>query len=392
MASSRLSAAWSPRTRAASLLRSTLPSAVVPGNAASIAATASPSYSRCTTASASCTGTPSSTKKRAVVDFPMPSEPVRPRMNMPPRLTNSSPEWYPLFGRKTPSREQPEPRDGSCREPSRLPEMPQQRQQRKSQNDEVIALDALEQLDAALLELIRPHTRGDRGSRSIEIVFEKTVGKRAHGEPRRFAMLEQDRALPHESNRGVKLMRPAAQRLELLARGGPVSRLGESALAQCQRLVGAEYHSTGQTSGNRGCLLARQQRGDFAGIAGRPALLDRALVDVRRMDLDRNSRRAQDSTSDGALRRQHERLIGEPERHHSRQRLAAAFGEKAHHRRGGLLDRSSRHVDARPIVPGAQLAGERHFLGHRLAVDVLIVVVMGLETEQPVLANLHDPL
>jgi len=82
--------------------------------------------------------------------------------------------------------------------------MPQQRQQRKSQNDEVIALDALEQLDAALLELIRPHTRGDRGSRSIEIVFEKTVGKRAHGEPRRFAMLEQDRALPHESNRGVK--------------------------------------------------------------------------------------------------------------------------------------------------------------------------------------------
>ena len=38
------------------------------------------------------------------------------------------------------------------------------------------------------------------------------------------------------------------------------------------------------------------------------------------------------------------------------------------------------------------LPGERHFLGHRLAVDVLIVVMVGLETEQPVLANLHDPL
>src|SRR5581483_703290 len=82
MASSRLSAASSPSTRAPSFVRSTLPSTVVPGKAASMAGAASPSYRRCTTASASCTGTPASAKNRAVVDLPMPSEPVSPRMNM----------------------------------------------------------------------------------------------------------------------------------------------------------------------------------------------------------------------------------------------------------------------------------------------------------------------
>ena len=59
--------------------------------------------------------------------------------------------------------------------PSRLPEMLQQRQERQSQNDEMIAFDALEQLDAGLLQLIAPHARGDRRSRGIEIVFKKAV-------------------------------------------------------------------------------------------------------------------------------------------------------------------------------------------------------------------------
>ena len=64
-------------------------------------------------------------------------------------------------------------------------------QRRKSQICEVIALHPLEQLDAALLELIRS-TLAVTAAPSIEILFEKTVGKRAHGELRRFAMLKQD--------------------------------------------------------------------------------------------------------------------------------------------------------------------------------------------------------
>src|SRR5215472_4517496 len=50
------------------------------------------------------------------------------------------------------------------------------------------------------------------------------------------------------------------------------------------------------------------------------------------------------------------------QRHRSSDRLATALGEKAHNRRGGLLDRAPRDVDARPIVPRAELARERHLL------------------------------
>src|SRR5262249_23055413 len=71
---------------------------------------------------------------------------------------------------------------------------------------------------------------------------------------------------------------------------------------------------------------------------------------------------------------------------------ARARGKKAHNRRGGLLDRTPRDVDARPIVPRAQLARERDLLGDRLAVDILIPVVMRPEPEQAILSDLYDPL
>ena len=169
-------------------------------------------------------------------------------------------------------------------------------------------------------------------------------------------MLEQDHALAHQGDRGVKLMGLPAQQLELLARGRAVGGLGKSPFTERERLVGTEHDPAGQTSGNRMCFFTREQCGDLAGIARRTPLLDRTLVDVRGTNFDCKPGCAQDLTPDGALRRQHQRSIGEPKRHHSRKRLAAAFGEKAHHRRCGLLDRSPRHVDAGPIMPGAQLA------------------------------------
>jgi len=51
----------------------------------------------------------------------------------------------------------------------------QQWQERQSQNDEMIAFDTLEQLDAGLLQLIAPHTRGDRRSRGIEIILKEPI-------------------------------------------------------------------------------------------------------------------------------------------------------------------------------------------------------------------------
>ena len=111
--------------------------------------TASPSYSRCTTASASCTGTPSSAKKRAVVDFPIPTEPVRPRMNMPSRIATSISGTDPISENATTNR----PRIHAASSPSRRRHRSSAKQ-RQPENDEMVALDALEQLDAGLLQLV----------------------------------------------------------------------------------------------------------------------------------------------------------------------------------------------------------------------------------------------
>src|SRR5262249_57987619 len=76
-----------------------------------------------------------------------------------------------------------------------------------------------------------------------------------------------------------------AQRFELLARPVTVAGLGEPSLAEGQCLVGAQHQPARTASGDRSRLLARQQRRQFARIAGRAALLDRALVDIGGPDL-----------------------------------------------------------------------------------------------------------
>ena len=82
---------------------------------------------RCTTASASCTGTPASAKNLAVVDLPIPSEPVRPRTK----------------GRDA-AHASRHPRAAGIPAP----------QQRQAENGEMIAVDALEQLNAEAFDLI----------------------------------------------------------------------------------------------------------------------------------------------------------------------------------------------------------------------------------------------
>src|SRR5215813_2560393 len=105
----------------------------------------------------------------------------------------------------------------------------------------MLAFDALEQLDADPLQLVAANARRDRRPRGIEIGFEKAVGKGAHAEPRHLAVLEHDRALSHQRNRGMKLMRSAAQRLELRARTCAVTGFGKPPRAKRQDLVGPQY-------------------------------------------------------------------------------------------------------------------------------------------------------
>ena len=125
-------------------------------------------------------------------------------------------------------------------------------------------------------------------------------------------------AVAHESDRGMKLMGAPAQGLELLAGGHPIGGLGKPSLAERQGLVGAQHQPAGPTRRDRPRLLAGEHRRDLARIAGGSALLDRSLVDIGGLDLDGNSRVAQNCVPDRAFRREHERLLGEPKRHRSR--------------------------------------------------------------------------
>src|SRR5262249_61668825 len=134
----------------------------------------------------------------------------------------------------------------------------------------------------------------------------------------------------------MKLMRSAAQRLELRARASAVAGFGKPPLAKRQGLVGAQYQPAGKASGNRSRLLARQQHGEFTRIARRALLLDRPLVDIGRLDLDRNSGVPQEGMADCALGREQERFAGEPKRHRSSDRLATGLGKENQNRPGGV--------------------------------------------------------
>ncbi len=86
-------------------------------------------------------------------------------------------------------------------------------QKRQTQNGEIVALDALEKLNAESFQLVAADTRQRRVTDRVEIAIEKFVGERPHRQSRGFDMLEQHGAVLHKSESGVKFMRAAAQAL-----------------------------------------------------------------------------------------------------------------------------------------------------------------------------------
>ncbi len=198
-----------------------------------------------------------------------------------------------------------------------------------------------------------------------------------------LAVLEQNRAARASSgDRSMKLMGLAAQRARRCSRAAarstglenrrspsasvwsapstdPAGQLGGNGAAPfrapaAQPPAPASSHSTAR------CSIARSSTSAGTISTGRPAVSQ-----------DRASNRALWTPARAVVRR-------------ARAASLTAMGwrrrsvEKAHHRCRRFLDRTSRHVDARPIVPGAQLARERDLFGHCLPVDILIVVMMRL--------------
>ena len=81
-------------------------------------------------------------------------------------------------------------------------------------------------------------------------------------------------------------MRLAAQRLELLARGGKVGRLVEQPAVAGQRRIRADHEGAGMPRRDAHRLHLGQRRGDVLrrGALAQEAALHLVLVDARRLD------------------------------------------------------------------------------------------------------------
>ncbi len=95
--------------------------------------------------------------------------------------------------------------------------------------------------------------------------------------------------------------------VELLARRRDRRGLGEAAVAERERLIGAEHQHAGTAARDRECFLAGKQLRDFLGRGAGMRRLHYALIDIGRIDLDRNAGRFQERAAHLALRGEHER-------------------------------------------------------------------------------------
>ncbi len=190
-------------------------------------------------------------------------------------------------------------------------------QKRQTEDREMIRLDAFEQVHAKTLELIGANAGHYGGTGGLDVGIEKPVAECTHGHARNLHRFVQHLAGAYKRNGRMQLMRLAGKRLQLRAYSRNVSGFIKAPLTQNQSLIGAEHQPTRHADRNGVCLLARQQCGHVTSRIRNGGAFNRTFVDVSGADLDRNSGRFQERTPWRALRCQHQRLVSEPERHHT---------------------------------------------------------------------------
>ena len=256
----------------------------------------------------------------------------------------------------------------------------------------MVAVDALEQMNAEAFELVAADACGHGAAHGIEVALEEILGQRraSSAARRRHGRTRRRRRAQTRAPNGARACWPRSARSCARAAAGPPAWTKARGRAP----------GSGRRRARAGPAVRARPRAPWRARAAPPPRLrsragvrfDRTLVDRRPAAPRPECRRRPgsrwrtalfDASTSGAA--------GKPQGHHATG-LPAALGQQRHHRGRGLLDRAAGDVDQRPIVARAQPARERDFLGHRLTVDVLIVIAVDLEAEQPVLADLHDAL
>ena len=192
----------------------------------------------------------------------------------------------------------------------------------------------------------------------------------------------------------MKLMGAAAQRLKLRARGQTIGRIWKIVWRRAPK-SDRRQGQAGRDALLRPCagFLARQQSGDCgwrlrdARFLRERARQDRpgtARSECRRLRAMPGARRCATPIPEGRGASQKAIVYDAKCRRRS--------VKKREHGGRRLLDRTARHIDRRPIMPGTEPPRSGNFLRHRLLIDIFVVVAMRPQAEQTVLPDLHDAL
>ena len=171
----------------------------------------------------------------------------------------------------------------------------------------------------------------------------------------------------------------------------PIGRLGKTLGTERQGLIGASTSRPGTKPPPRRLSRAPETRRPRRAPATRHLPRDCARRD-RPAQARPESPPPQQRPARVASRGQHQRFGGKPQRHRSRCHLAAAFPSSASTAAAvSSIERRVTSINGQLCLAQSRREADTSSATD-LLVDILVVVAMRLEAEQPVLPDLHDAL
>src|SRR5215471_12198066 len=167
------------------------------------------------------------------------------------------------------------------------PERIEERDERKAKDDEIIAVDLLEQLDADRLDLIGPDRAQHLLAGGGEIMADELGRELAHGERRDLRRGPDGLAVRRHRHRSVERVRLTPEVEQLPARRLHAVWLRQNLIAESEHLVGADDIGLARKIAHGFRLGARQHLSDIVGakrLLATHGLSHHALVEPWRLD------------------------------------------------------------------------------------------------------------
>src|SRR4051812_24611353 len=150
----------------------------------------------------------------------------------------------------------------SCGEQAFFAQVLEQRQQWQSQYCKMVAVNLLKQMNPYSFQLIGSHAGSRAGAGSVEIGFDKCVGKVPHCEPRHREMRKRYAPVTTYRNSRMKVVNPPPHGAQLIARGGTIGWLVEAPVPHRKGLVAAYHNAVFRHRRNSSGFLARERQCD----------------------------------------------------------------------------------------------------------------------------------